>query len=54
MTAVLHYLGFEKLATVGVQPRKRALLVGTHQSVVTGDAACKNGSRPAFDARVGH
>src|SRR5262249_43638427 len=52
--AMLVDLGVEELASVGFQPRERALLVGAHQSAVAGDVSRENGREPPYDSLGGH
>jgi hypothetical protein len=39
---------------MGIEPQKRALLVGSHHSAVTGHVAGKNGRKPSFDPLTSH
>src|SRR5262249_53827793 len=53
-SAMLVDLGVEELASVGFQPRERALLVGAHQSAVAGDVSRENGRERPYDSLGGH
>jgi hypothetical protein len=46
-------LGIRQLAPKRLQPRKRSLLVDTHQARVTCHSGGKNGGQPAFDESCG-
>src|SRR5262249_24962709 len=52
--AVLGDHGIQEFVVMGIEPRQRTLLVGSHQAAVASDVAGEDGGKPTFYTTFGH